>query len=55
MLRADNGSGMLALWRNNSQTARIRHVEIALLINLHPVGRIFAFGRCHIEEDFSIR
>src|SRR6266481_5175881 len=55
MLWADNRAQMLALRGDNPQTTGARHVKIALLIDLHPVERVLAFSRPHIEEDFSVR
>ena len=55
MLRADNCAQELALRGNDPQSTGTRHVQIALLINLHPIERVLAFSRRHIEEDFSVR
>src|SRR6266481_1659802 len=55
MLWADNRAQMLALRGDNPQTTGARHVKIALLIDLHPVERVLAFSRPHIEADFSVR
>ena len=50
ILRSDNRSQMLALSRDDPQLAGTRHVEVALLIDLHSIERDLGFGRSHIER-----
>src|SRR5271165_2400249 len=55
MFRASNRSQMLALWRDNPHSTGTRYVEIALLVDLHPIEGILAFRRSHIEKHVAIR
>src|SRR5271157_4811759 len=55
MLRAGNRPQVFAVWRDDPYSAGTRHVEITLLVDLHPIEGILAFSRSHIEKDFAAR
>src|SRR5271165_465231 len=55
MLRAGNRPQVFAVWRDDPYSAGTRHVEITLLVDLHPIEGILAFSRSHNEKDFAAR
>ena len=55
VLRGDDRSQVFAFGRNDPQTAWTGDIQIAALVHLHAVERVFARRGRHIEEDLAIR
>ena len=54
VLRGDDRSQMLSLGRNDPQTTRTGHIQVAALVHLHAVECVFARCGRHIEENLAV-